>query len=81
MIIGSMLAKCNNCDYMKFLRHQGAVQLGGPDPWYDLGVAAKVWSQSFLLTESSLVVKIKNTQLVLLSQLIWEKTWEVTNRE
>ena len=44
------------------------VQLGGPGPWYNWGGPAKVGAcKSFLFTESSLVVKIKNTWLFLLS--------------
>ena len=47
---------------------QGVVKLGVPDPWYNLGGPAKVGARkSFLLTESSLVVKIKNPWLILLS--------------
>ena len=50
---------------------QGVVQLGGPDPWYNLGSPAKVGAhKSFLCTEISLVVKIKNTWLILLSHCI-----------
>ena len=41
---------------------------GGPDPWYNMGGPAKrVACKSSLFTESSLVVKIKNTWLILLS--------------
>ena len=49
---------------------RGEVQLGVPDPWYywdgpDKAVACK----HFLFTEGSLVIKIKKTFLILLSQL------------
>ena len=54
--------------YSFIVHRQGVVQLGGPDPW---GGPAKEGShKSFLFTDSSLVVKIKNTWLILLSHLI-----------
>ena len=47
---------------------RGVVQLGGPDPWYNWGGPAKVGAgESFLFTDSSLIVKIKNTWLIMLS--------------
>ena len=46
---------------------QGVVQLGDPDPWYSQGGPAKMGARKyFLFTKSSLVVKIKNTWLILL---------------
>ena len=40
---------------------RGEVQLGGPDPWYNRGGPAKVGARdSFVFTESSLEVTIKN---------------------
>ena len=42
---------------------RGVVQPGGSDTWYNRGGPAKVGPRKyFLFTESSLVVKIKNTQ-------------------
>ena len=47
---------------------RGATQLRGPDPWYDRVDPSKLGAgKSFLLTESSLVIKMKNTWLILLS--------------
>ena len=47
---------------------EAVVQLGGPDPSYNRVGATKVGaSKSFLLTDSSSVVKIKTTRLSLLS--------------
>ena len=49
----------------------GVIQLGCPDPWNNQGGLAKVGAcRSFLFTQSSLVVKIKNTWLILLSNRI-----------
>ena len=44
---------------------RGVVQLGGPDPWVNRGGPTKVGAhKSFLFTESSLVVEIKNNWLI-----------------
>ena len=49
---------------------RGVVELGGPDSWYSRGGPAKVGACKLLpFTENSLVVKIKNTWLILLSHL------------
>ena len=40
----------------------GEVQLGGPNPWYDQGGSTEVGDRkSYLFTESSIVVEIKDT--------------------
>ena len=51
---------------------QGVVQLGGPAPRFVRGGPAKVGAcKSILFTDSSCVVKIKNTWLVLQSRFIF----------
>ena len=47
--------------------------LGGPDPWYNRGVPAKA-CKSFLFTESSLLIKIQNTYMILRSHLQFNDT-------
>ena len=45
------------------------MHIGGPDPWHNWGGPAKVGAlKSVLCTESSLVVKIKNTWLILFAK-------------
>ena len=67
LTFGGNFNKLTNLSKICLVGCRGVVQLGGPDPWYTwIGPAQVGAHKLFLFTESSLVVKIKNTWLMLL---------------